>query len=1325
MATGKADGSVIIKAVLETGGIQNALGKIGGTVKTIAGSVGGVTKQTANLQNQFMSLGNTAKKVGGIIASAFAVSKIINFAKEAIDLGSDLSEVQNVVDNVFTTMTSKVNDFATTAAQAYGLSETMAKRYVGTFGAMAKAFGFTEREAYDMSTTLTGLAGDVASFYNIDQDAAYTKLKAVFSGETESLKDLGIVMTQTALDSYALQNGIGKTTDKMTEQEKVALRYRFILDQLSTASGDFARTSDGWANQVRILRLQVDSLKASLGQGLINLLTPALKVINAIIGRLATLANAFKAFTELITGKKSSGQTGGAAAGLSDVSGAAADAADSTGSLADATNDAAGATKNAVKQQKEYLSGLDEMKKFSLPEAGGDSGGSGGGGKGKGSGAGGGGGLIPAVESVDYGKLADGNSVVDELGESFQKLADLIKSKDWEGLGKFMADGINAGMQKLYDFFNWSNLGPKITEFTDAVVRTINSFVDNLDAELGGRTLGTIINTAVNTINQLRDGINWVEIGSKIADGFNGLMDEVDFGKLGRAISGKFYLAWQTFRGFIDNFHFEALGTHIAELMEGMMDGAPKLTDLGNTICKLVNGAFDTLGAWLKRFPFKKFATNISDGINTMIMGIDWEADGQTFNELLVKFGGLLTDIVAKVKWEELGSGIGTFLSQIDWAKHLATAWNLIKNIVLGLARGLGKTSGGRFLLGLIAFKVTATMILPFINSLVGAFTGTTATSALATGVGSLISGAFKIAAETVGYAASTLGTAIAGSVSALTLVEGAALAGIVLTTEEAAKLVEVLQGGNGILTQFGAAAHDMAAQLQEAGSITSEQRNELEGLIESWETEGLSSEEMLIALIAKLKEYGVSTDEAMGVLESFNWTQSKTAEDTEALKEAVDELGEGFSRNASTLDFSLASYEDTNEVFSGMRDVLFDLQAQGGETGQMYFALEAALSEVQGTSGNAQQAFDALVQVLTDAHVPTDELIKAMQERFPEAVPPVVESTEQIQDSVEEIGSTAETTQEKVDTSMDGIKTSTETKSTEIADTVSSNAQQAADDTVAAWDAIAEEAGESMESVAGAAELYSGDAADSLNTNWTEAKKSTTNEWGTSTTEIEKNLNSQNAMVGDKLRSMHHVVDWYNQKYKSMFADAWSEISSNISMNMNNIGNAVSATFYSMTNSVISAFQGMASGISNPLNDFIWKLNSLIVGAQNAQNAIASLLSFNIRLDGFMAQKVGWSSMYLNIPQRYTNYRVPYLASGAVIPPNAPFMAMLGDQKRGNNIEAPEDLIRKIFREESGGRDRNYTFIAQLNGRTLFSQIVTEAELRQMQTGRNPFELT
>ena len=108
-----------------------------------------------------------------------------------MELGSDLAEVQNVVDVTFTTMSDKVNEFAKNAMTSAGLSETMAKQYVGTFGAMSKSFGFSESQAYDMSTALTQLTGDVASFYNISQDLAYIKLKSVFTGETETLKDLG------------------------------------------------------------------------------------------------------------------------------------------------------------------------------------------------------------------------------------------------------------------------------------------------------------------------------------------------------------------------------------------------------------------------------------------------------------------------------------------------------------------------------------------------------------------------------------------------------------------------------------------------------------------------------------------------------------------------------------------------------------------------------------------------------------------------------------------------------------------------------------------------------------------------------------------------------------------------------------------------------------------------------------------------------------------------------------------------------------------------------------------------------------------------------
>lgn len=390
-------------------------------------------KHVSSLGQQFGNLGNIVKKIGFLIGSAFAVGKLVQFGKECLELGSDLAEVQNVVDVTFTTMSDKVNEFAKSAITSAGLSETMAKQYTGTFGAMAKAFGFSEEQAYNMSTQLTQLTGDVASFYNLDQGEAFTKLKSVFTGETESLKDLGVVMTQTALDQFALANGFGKTTSAMTEQEKVALRLKFVTQQLSAASGDFIRTSDSWANQVRVMQLQLQSLKASVGQGLINIFTPVLKVINILLGKLATLANAFKSFTELITGKKSSGQTSGSGAGLAgtdaiaDTADQYGQAADNAEKLADATNDNAKATKKANKETKKYLSSLDEVHKATstgsnsspTPSSSGGSGGAGNSG------------LPSSVGNVDYGNLAEGETALDKISDSAKKLADLLK-KLWK-----------------------------------------------------------------------------------------------------------------------------------------------------------------------------------------------------------------------------------------------------------------------------------------------------------------------------------------------------------------------------------------------------------------------------------------------------------------------------------------------------------------------------------------------------------------------------------------------------------------------------------------------------------------------------------------------------------------------------------------------------------------------------------------------------------------------------------------------------------------------------------------------------------------------------
>lgn len=486
-------------------------------------------------------IGSAAKKIGAALTAAFATTKLISFGKQCIELGSDLSEVQNVVDVTFSTMSAKVDEFAKSAAQSFGLSETMAKQYTGTFGAMAKAFGFSEQEAYDMSTALTGLAGDVASFYNLDQSEAYTKLKSVFTGETESLKDLGIVMTQTSLDSYALANGFGKTTSAMTEQEKVALRYQFVMNQLSLAQGDFARTSDSWANQSRLMALQIQSIMATIGQGLINLFTPVLKVINTVLGKIAKLAEAFKGFTELITGKKSksgSGITDNLTSGLSDATTAASDAgsglsdaADSAGTLADNTGAVGSAAKKAAKEMK-TLMGFDEVNKLSEQtdsDSGSGSGGSGSGGNGSGGSGSGGSGLSGLGSgATDFGQLADTednaltkvNETLDKIIKKVKELAEICKKGFFDGLGDLsVLDSIKDECESIQKSV--------IAIFTDEkVVQSADQFAKTVAYNLG-KIAGSAASTGLSIADNLLGGIseylekNTDRISQYIADMFD------------------------------------------------------------------------------------------------------------------------------------------------------------------------------------------------------------------------------------------------------------------------------------------------------------------------------------------------------------------------------------------------------------------------------------------------------------------------------------------------------------------------------------------------------------------------------------------------------------------------------------------------------------------------------------------------------------------------------------------------------------------------------------------------------------------------------------
>lgn len=427
---------------------------------------------------QMQNVGNYAQKsmsksfggIAKIIGGAFATGAVIAFGKSCLDLGSDLAEVQNVVDVTFPHMNAQVDSFAKNAINQFGLSETVAKRMTGTYGAMSKAFGFSEKAAYDMATSLTGLAGDVASFYNIDPTEAYTKLKSVFSGETETLKDLGIVMTQNALDQYALANGFGKTTAEMTEQEKVMLRLQFVTQQLNAASGDFARTSDSWANKVRVLNLNFQSLKATIGQGLINVLSPLVSLLNNIIVKLQKAAQYFVAFTSLLSGKKTNATLGSVSSGVNKISNGLGNATSGASDLSKGVNGVGKAAKKAAKEMGS-LASFDEIKNLKSNNVNSGDGSSASGGS---SGVGGGFDLAGGTQEAMN---------IDTSG--MEKSINKMKSM-WNGFTSFLKKnkavilsliaGIVAGFLTFETLKNWGAITAGISSLLEPIRRMVDLF---------------------------------------------------------------------------------------------------------------------------------------------------------------------------------------------------------------------------------------------------------------------------------------------------------------------------------------------------------------------------------------------------------------------------------------------------------------------------------------------------------------------------------------------------------------------------------------------------------------------------------------------------------------------------------------------------------------------------------------------------------------------------------------------------------------------------------------------------------------------------------
>lgn len=503
-----------------------------------------VSKNTRQISSSLSGLKPLLSKLAVAASALFSTYALVNFGKEAINIASDIQEVQNVVDVSFEALKGQMEAFADKAIETYGISKLTAKQTGSTYMAMAKGMQIADDAAAEMALTLTGLSADMASFYNKEQSVTATALNSVFTGETETLKAYGIIMTEANLQNFAYTQGINKKISAMSQAEKVQLRYNYVMQQTALAQGDFARTSDGWANQTRILTEQWREFSGTVGTILMNTLLPAVQSLNKAMlwlnsvaqSVLETLAAIFDWDIE---------SSGGSASVYEDVSNAIGTSVDNQNALTDAVNETA-------KAQKRELMGFDKINKLSDDSSSSS----------EASNMGVTGGNTMAA-TMKLG--ADTSEAEKELTGFAAKVKTAWENGDYEGLGSLFATKVNSALSKFANEIDYEGIIEKVTPKITGIAEGINSFIDDVDWSLLSQGLSNSISLGLSTIDVTLDSLDFSVIGGAIGEFLQGI-DIVNLaGDLGSLLSTCISSALDLVSGYIQSLDWSKIFNNIYE----------------------------------------------------------------------------------------------------------------------------------------------------------------------------------------------------------------------------------------------------------------------------------------------------------------------------------------------------------------------------------------------------------------------------------------------------------------------------------------------------------------------------------------------------------------------------------------------------------------------------------------------------------------------------------------------------------------------------------------------------------------------------------------
>ena len=518
--------------------MTNALAKLartgsssGTAVRSLTSSMNIFSGSAKKAKTNSFSL---ASAIGKVYATYWMLFRALGKVREAIDISSQLTEVQNVVNTTFGNYRHLIEEFSDTSIMDYGMSELTAKKVSSTFQAMGTAMGFTQGKMAEMSIELTKLTGDMASFYNLSQEDVAEDLQSVFTGQTRPLRQYGLDLTEATLKEWALKNGMDANIKSMSQAEKTMLRYNYVIAKTGASQGDFARTSMTWANQTRILAENFKALASVIGGTFINALRPLVVALNGAMGSLISFAETVSNSLGKIFGWKYEDGTGGMANDYEDAS-------DSAGSLADET----GKTAENVKKIRAGLRAFDELKTISLPDDNDASGNSGGSNSGT-TGASGSGGQWTKVDSI----FKDYESSLDNL----YKLGDYI--------GTTLTNSLN-GIQ-------WENVYEGARNFGTGLASFLNGLISPELFGAVGTTIANSLNTVITASLSFAETFDFKDFGESLATGINNFFKDFDFKKLAKSLNTWVDGLKDTIAGFVGTLSWEdiigGIGDFLGEL---------------------------------------------------------------------------------------------------------------------------------------------------------------------------------------------------------------------------------------------------------------------------------------------------------------------------------------------------------------------------------------------------------------------------------------------------------------------------------------------------------------------------------------------------------------------------------------------------------------------------------------------------------------------------------------------------------------------------------------------------------------------------------------